>query len=504
MRRASGTSGILLLLSRQGDLRLLRDLLEGKGYRVFTELPAEGSAAEVDVVLFDVRGPKKLLEEVLLLKKRSPLFLPVIALVRSGVRVDGLYKLGFDDCIHYPVYQAELLKRLEFFLRFRQKLRELKEKEEDQRLKTLGFLALGIAHDFNNFLTPILGYVDLCLLEVQQGRVSERVVSYLQRIREIVNQSRSLVEQISLFCNPDQKPYKPVDVAQEVANIEPLLRAAVPLHIDFQLEIKGDHLWVRLHPGKIHRLLFNLLTNAIEALGEQRGHIKVEVFRRASEEGEWVFLVVEDDGPGLEEGERERIFDLFYSSTEGVGIGLNIVKSIVEEAGGEIEVESAPGKGARFEVRLPLADAVPEESPFVPGVAEASARRSGPGRVLLVDDEFTILELLKQFFEAQGFEVLTASSAREALELFRKHEDIVLVISDFYLPNITGDALLREIRRENPEVPVILCSGEEKPDVADLPRLKFIRKPFSLKDLHELVTELLGAEEPLVEGGRAS
>ncbi len=480
------SSNILLLLSRKGDLHLLSKLLWESGYHVFTELKED--LPPIDLILFDVRCPTKLMEEVLLFKRRATLFLPVIALVRTGAQVEGLYKIGFDDCLHYPLYKTELLKRLEFFLRFRRKLQELKEKEEDQRLKTLGFLALGIAHDFNNLLTPILGYVDLCLLQLQ-GRASAQTISHLQRVKDIVHKSKSLIDQIFLFCNPDQKPYKPLDVATEVANIEPLLWAAIPAHIGFQVKIKKRPVWVRIHPSKIHRLLFNLVTNAVKAIGDQSGSIGIEV----STKGPLASLVVWDTGCGLDEESKARLFELFYSSGKSSGIGLNIVKNIVEEAGGTIEVEGAPGKGTRFEIRLPLAETVPEETdvqPLVEKVSRVTQTQKKPRKILLVDDEFTILELLKQFFETQGFEVLTSSSGQKALEIFYRHPDIALVITDLYLPDLRGDELLGEIRKLSPKVPVILCSGVEGEKIAPHPRLKFLKKPFSLAELQDLMAEL--------------
>ncbi len=479
---------IVVLLSRQGDSFLVSRFLKEKGFQVFQELPKPGEQ-EVDAILLDVRLPKEKLKEALVFKRKALLFLPLIALVPERMSTKVFYKMGFDDCWHYPLYQEELFRRLRFFLNFREKMRQLKEKEENQRLEALGYLALGVAHDFNNLLSPILSYADLCLLK---AREDEELASHLRYIKELALKSRGLIEQIFSFCNPARDTEDQIELIAEIRQLFPLLKAALPKDIRLDLELAEGPYWVKIHPSKLHRLLLNLITNAVKATG-QSGQILLKVGR---EDGK-VFIMVRDYGKGLDEEARQNLFKLFYSSRKTTGIGLNIVKDIVEEARGEISFESQEGVGTTFKILLPLAKKQTLTRAISSLTEKALKTHKTSAKILVVDDEITILELFKQFLEVLGFEVLTASSGQEALRLFAQHqEEVVLLVSDYFLTDTKGDELVRKIKEITPGLPVIFCTGaQQQIKLPGLSRLRTLRKPFSLADLQDLISELLAPEK---------
>ena len=481
----STTSRVVLLLARPGDNFLVKRFLEKRGIKIYEELPAKKE--KVDAILIDIRTGKPKLEEALAYKKRASLFIPLIVLVPEKTNTNKLYKEGVDDCWHYPIYQEEFFRRLEFFLSFRKKMIELKAKKESQRLEALGFLAIGVAHDFNNLLTPILGYADICLIKTEDKE--QRV--YLERIKEIVLKSRELIEQIFLFCNPEKDTEQKIDLVKEIKSLFPLFRAAVPQGIILTLEVYSEPLWVKIQASKFHRLLLNLITNAVKAIEKERGRIEIKL----KKENKNALLLVQDSGRGFDENTKKKIFELFYSSSNTSGIGLNIIKNIVEEANGKIFVESQTNIGTIFKIYFPLSEKDSESN--ITYLFQKPSCISG--KILVVDDEITILELFKQFLEALEFEVLTACSGEEALKIFIRHRDeIVLLISDYFLPDLKGDELIIRIKKEVPDLPVIFCTGLQKEIIfPNYPNIKTLTKPFSFKELQQLIYYLLESKEKI-------
>ena len=474
---------IVLLFPSKGDSFLVSRLLEEKGCQILYHLPEPCNSMEIDAILLDLRIRKDQIEKALLYKRKASVFLPLIALVPERTTVEILYKMGFDDCWHYPLFKEEFLRRLFFFLKFREKFRELKLRERNQRLEALGFLAVGIAHDFNNLLTPISGYTDICILKACN---QPELTKHLKSIKDAVQRCRELIDQIFSFCNPAEEVSGPIDLAKEVQQVSGLLRAAVPNNIIFQLKVTDTSLWVEIHPSQIHRLLLNLLTNAIKAIGHHKGKISLEV----KKEGNQALIMIHDTGRGLEKGEEEKIFKMFYSSEKTFGIGLNIVKNIVEEAGGHIQVESIKNKGTTFNIAFPLQKYEGEKKLYLTSDLEAS------GKILVIDDEITILELFKQFLEVMGFKVLTASSGHEALKIFERNKDLVLLICDYFLPDLKGDVLARIIKKHLPALPVIFCTGMPKEiKLQGLEKIRTLKKPFSFAELKAIIHELLQPSE---------
>ncbi len=234
------------------------------------------------------------------------------------------------------------------------------------------------------------------------------------------------------------------------------VRVSVDTAADVQ-PVRGD-------PNQLHQVIMNLLTNAADAMAEAGGELVVSLDRGGSGadgQGACVRLVVSDTGRGIDAGNVERIFDPFFTtkvSGRGTGMGLAVVHGIVDSYGGRVEVESAPGRGTEFRVFLPEDKARPNGSP-----PRLSLDRAAPGRgerVLVVDDEPFLMEMVRDLLEDMGYAVLGLTDPEEALEVFRRDPGAFdLVITDQRMPRMSGEDLADAMSSARPDMPVILCTG---------------------------------------------
>ncbi len=380
---------------------------------------------------------------------------------------------------------------------------------QSQKMEAIGRLAGGIAHDFNNILTAIIGYSELVFDDLPQDSIAHE---NLKEVMAAGLRAKELVKQILAFSRRSQHEKQHFQAETVVKECLRMIRATLPVSVKIDTHIHASELWVEMDPIQLDQVVMNLAINAAQAMGQQ-GELGVTLARIAARDApfppsfagstadEFLALMVEDTGPGVPDALKERIFEPFFTTKgvgEGTGMGLAVVHGVISASHGFIRVGDRAGGGARFEVYLPIA--VPHSTTVVQQPVAAPAARPRAGRVLFVDDEAPLGAMVKSSLERLGYEVQAESDPRRALEQFQQDPArFDLVVTDQMMPAMTGDVLLREIRRLRPELPAILCSGYTESNLAatlvELGAVRFISKPFALHDFANKVTEMLNTHE---------
>lgn len=330
-----------------------------------------------------------------------------------------------------------------------------------QKLEAVGRLAGGVAHDFNNILSAILGFAELGLEEAAPGT---QLREGQERIKEAALRARDLVRQILTFGQRDRPEQRPVDLPAVVREVLALARAGVPAPVVLEARIDPAAGVVLADRTQLHQVVLNLCANARDAVGA-RGRIEVAVDAVAAGHGPpelppgpAVRLRVRDDGEGMDEATRARLFEPYMTTkgrSGGHGLGLAVVHGIVAAAGGVIQVETALGQGSTFDVYLPRLAAKPAEAPAAPARVPRGAER-----VLLVDDEPLVRTAHRRLLQSLGYQVTEANDGLDALARLRAApEGFDLVLTDQAMPRLDGAGLARAIREERPGTRVILCTG---------------------------------------------
>ncbi len=329
-----------------------------------------------------------------------------------------------------------------------------------QKLEVVGQLSGGIAHDFNNILTTIVGAAHLAAMDAEPG---SDLAGEIEQIDIAAQRAKSLVRELLTFARREPGQPQTVDLAAIVAEVTRLLRASIPPTIELDCEDCGATL-VLADPTHLHQILMNLCRNAAEAIGGEEGRIVVR-FRpgpppeamSARDDG-WIYLEVEDNGPGMSAETCKRLFEPFFTTKplgKGAGLGLAVVQGLVDEIGGRITVDSTPGEGTRFLVVLPgsSGEALNE-------TRAAAELPRGRETVLLVDDDVEISGTLRRFLLRLGYRVEAFSSPVVALERFRKAPGrFDIVLSDLLMPDISGEKLAASVRKLRPGLPVVFVTG---------------------------------------------
>jgi PAS domain S-box-containing protein len=369
-----------------------------------------------------------------------------------------------------------------------------------QKLEAIGTLAGGIAHDFNNILGAIIGYTEFCL---RHEDLRPELREDLEVVRQAGRRAADLVRQILAFSRQASQERVPVQPRHITAEALKLLRASFPSTIELRSRLDCDSV-VLADPAQLHQILMNLCTNAALAMKERGGLLEVALAETRFDEAEarlegvepdrFVRLTVRDTGCGMSREVQERIFEPFFTTRpegQGSGMGLSVVHGIVKSCGGFIAVRSAPGVGSVFDVYLPVAN---EES--AAGAAEAEAPRGGDERVLLVDDEPLLVEVMQRGLSRGGYAVTPFLSSRDAARAFEETPDAWdVLVTDMTMPGVTGEELVRRARELRPDLPVILCTGySEKMNAETAAALgidRFALKPVTQADLRRLIREAI-------------
>ena len=350
-----------------------------------------------------------------------------------------------------------------------QERRELEARlRQSQKLEAVGTLAGGIAHNFNNLLFPIVGYAEMAADELP---LDSPVRRHLTGILNAALRARDLVSQILAFSRKAETEMEPVQISPILNESLKMIRASIPTTVEIRHEMNATGP-VMADPTQIHQVVMNLCTNAFHAMEEAGGTLtvrleEVEISPEAAaghpgaEPGRYARIRVSDTGVGMEPAVVERVFEPYFTTKgqgKGTGLGLAVVHGIMVEHGGFVTVESEVGRGSTVSVHLPLIE--PAGTAADVSLPETGAACRGTERIMVVDDERSIVRLLRQMLEGLGYTVTAREGSLDALTAFSRAPDrFDLVITDMTMPNLTGDKLARRIREIRPEIPVIICTG---------------------------------------------
>jgi signal transduction histidine kinase len=382
------------------------------------------------------------------------------------------------------------------------------------KMEAVGRLAGGVAHDFNNLLTIIGGNSDLLMDRAGADDFHRRCVEQIQKASR---RAVSMTRQLLAFSRMQVLQPQVLDLNGIVADMGKMLPRLIGEHIEYSFIADPKLATVKADPGQIEQVLMNLAVNARDAM-PNGGKLTVRTDNIFMDEveaakrppmsaGHYVRLCVTDNGHGMDEKTKAHIFEPFFTTKEvgkGTGLGLATVYGVVKQSGGFIWVESAPGKGATFEIYLPLAAGPALRAETEP---RASAAPAGHETVLIVEDEPDVRELACRFLRVKGYRVLEAKDGVEALEVGAGHHDAIhAVVTDMVMPRMGGADLIRSIRKCRPEILVIFMTGYSeylKGDLCDVfPDSLILQKPFSPASLVGIVREALAkksgarADEP--------
>jgi PAS domain S-box-containing protein len=323
-----------------------------------------------------------------------------------------------------------------------------------QKMESVGRLAGGVAHDINNLLTTNLGVSEMILSGLPP---SDPLADDLAAIRDAGRRAAGLTRQLLAFSRKQRLEVRPVELPELVRGFAPMLSRLIGEDVKVRLDLALDVPRVLADPAQVEQILLNLAVNARDAM-PRGGTLTISV--AAIPPAGAVRLSVSDTGQGMTPDVAARVFEPFFTTKapgKGTGLGLATVYGIVRQHGGSVSVETAPGKGARFDVVLPAATAAgrEDEAPF----RDAAPARGRGEVVLVVDDEPLVRRALARALGSRGYTVLEADSGDEALALVEARGGVDLLLSDVVMPGMRGPELVRAFRARWPGRPALLMSG---------------------------------------------
>jgi signal transduction histidine kinase/CheY-like chemotaxis protein len=351
-----------------------------------------------------------------------------------------------------------------------------------QKMESVGTLAAGVAHDFNNILGIILPNAELVKLK---GSEDPAVSRYADVIINASKRATVLTRQLLSLGRKDPKQLRQINLNDAIGSTCRLFEQTIGKKIRVELDFATNPANIRADNSQLEQILLNLAINARDAMPEG-GSLKF----RTCLDGKNVVLSVKDSGTGIPADVRARIFDPFFTTKDkakGTGLGLSVVYNLVKQLNGTIDVQSEPGAGAEFVLTFPACIPVPERAP------SGNKPVGGKERILIVDDEPEMLDLLETALKAIGYSVITARNGREAVDAVT--EDIHLVITDMMMPVMDGFTAIRMIRQKLPQMKILVASGYTTPE--NLPTLRrmgvegFVQKPFEFSSLAHIVRDVL-------------
>ena len=372
-----------------------------------------------------------------------------------------------------------------------------------QKMEALGQLTSGIAHDFNNILAGIIGYTELAL-DNELGP-DHPANECMKQVAAAGSRAADLVRQLLMMSRPSEIEPRSIDAQPIAREVLRLVRASYPPSLQIDLETTASNSFVMAAPTHIHQILMNLITNAAQAIEDMKGIIAVRLDSRVVSAapagggegvrpGEYLEISVVDTGSGMDQAVADRIFEPYFTTKDpgkGTGLGMSVVHGIVRQLGGALQVESELGEGTTVSVLLPTVAVVKAKAE-----SDEQALAGGDEAILFVDDNPLLTDIASRFLGSLGYNVSVYESSRIALEHFLKDPGAYdLVVTDLWMPGLTGVDLARSIRVMRQDIPIVICTGNPDnigdEDIATIGIHDVAAKPLNLNDFANRVRSAL-------------
>ena len=390
----------------------------------------------------------------------------------SGALDEAALREGAADYVEKHLVGAHLERSIRYALRNWQASRALHDREEQlrqsQKMEAIGRLAGGVAHDFNNLLTAIIGYTDMI---AERADVDPATAREVGEIRGAADRGAALTRQLLAFSRKQFLNPTVINVNESVAGLLHMLPRLIGDHIHTDARLGTGLGFVKADASQIEQVIVNLVLNARDAM-PTGGHITIQTanvtldYDQLADEGlalppgDYVMLAITDTGMGMDEQTRAHAFEPFFTTKpkgKGTGLGLATVYGIIDQSGGGITVDSAPGRGTSVRIYLPVTNALPTmpERPQAGPLATA-----GTETLLLVEDNDAIREISARALRRRGYTVYEARNAEEAIDWAAKAERRAdMLITDVIMPGLSGPNLAARLMQQNPKLRVLYMSG---------------------------------------------
>jgi len=371
-------------------------------------------------------------------------------------------------------------------------------------MEAVGRLAGGVAHDFNNLLMVISSYTEMLLEQLHDQPAHTKK---LNAIAGAAQRAARLTRQLLAFSRKQTLQPQVVEVDSLVSNFEQLLRKAINEDVALLMQLDSPGAKVKVDPSQLEQVLLNLAVNSRDAMPHGGRLIIHTTVRKFPEEtvrsvfsipaGEYVEMSITDSGRGMSPEVQARIFDPFFTTKErgqGSGLGLAMVYGIVKQSGGYIEVQSAVAQGTTFRIWLPTTAEADLRC-----ASQVSAPAVGAGTILIVEDEETLRQAIRESLVLQGYRVLEAPHGEEALAVIASHSGTIdLLLTDAVMPGMSGMDLIQRVRPSHSSMKLILMSGYANAAVVEGGGdITFLQKPFAQAELAQIVRRLLSKSLPV-------
>ena len=475
---------LLVISPVNGELNkfsdIFKEVVSGRSV-IFAQTGPEGlenAKAEVpEMVLMDLEIEEMDRYELCRMIKadNATKHIPVLMMMNTLSDAKGFVKgleAGADGFFQKPIDKAELPAQVNLVLRINRLENEnakIKQQlRQAQKMEAIGTLASGIAHEFNNILFPIIGYTEMSMYDVPENTKTH---NNLAAVLKAADRAKELIQQIQNFNIREANEKKKLKIQYIIKESLKLLRASLPSTIDIRFEIDKNCGPVSADPSEIQQIIMNLCANAYSVMEEKGGVMEFTLSEMPLDSwdplsevglspGPYLKLSIIAKGSSLDHDNAIYVFDphhCFSGQNDGAETCLSIVNDIVHSYGGKVNMSPIPNQGITVDIYLPLIDMPSGDR------SETSADPQMPigrERLLLVDDEADIVEMMHSLLEKLGYRVDATTSSADALDRFRKNpEAFDMVISNHTMPQMTGMELIRKLRLSRPDIPVILCTG---------------------------------------------